>query len=206
MNDMYESLRKATEQDENRKVDRTACMVLADWLEENGSQEEADFWRWYAGVEIRPYKFGRELRLWFSKAEGDQADPPSDLPEELADRMQGEVYELNRWCKQYDSEALAVHTLFCAWVLLQKSKDSKPKHVTKETAQTHHIFYHAIARYKSGSKGAYQVRANGKCQTWKTRPNDYKLPIRFGFKGRGYITQENEQNFLLSDPTEENEK
>lgn len=35
-------------------------------------------------------------------------------------------------------------------------------------------------------------RSNGKCQTWKTRPEDFSLPIKYGFRGPyTYITPTN---------------
>ncbi len=36
-------------------------------------------------------------------------------------------------------------------------------------------------------------RANGKCKVWKTRPDDFKLPIKHGLYTYtyGYITQDN---------------
>ena len=40
-------------------------------------------------------------------------------------------------------------------------------------------------------------RANGKCQTWKTRPNEFKLPIKHGLHEYGYITHENAHLFKV---------
>jgi len=38
-------------------------------------------------------------------------------------------------------------------------------------------------------------RANGKCKTWKTRPTEFKLPIKHGMYSYGYITQDNAHLF-----------
>lgn len=34
-------------------------------------------------------------------------------------------------------------------------------------------------------------QASGKCKTWKTRPNEFKLPIKFGLYKSAYLTHEN---------------
>lgn len=41
-------------------------------------------------------------------------------------------------------------------------------------------------------------RANGKCKTWKTRPEEFKLPIKHGLYGYGYITHENAHLFEVT--------
>ena len=38
-------------------------------------------------------------------------------------------------------------------------------------------------------------RASGKCQTWKTRPNEFKLPVKHGLYNNAYITHENAHLF-----------
>jgi hypothetical protein len=35
----------------------------------------------------------------------------------------------------------------------------------------------------------YTARRNGKTKTWKTRPSDYRIPIKVGFKTCGHIDQ-----------------
>ncbi len=34
----------------------------------------------------------------------------------------------------------------------------------------------------------WQCRRNGRTQTWKTRPDDFRIPIKIGFKSYGNIT------------------
>lgn len=34
-------------------------------------------------------------------------------------------------------------------------------------------------------------RINGKMKTWKTRPDDYKIPVKHGLRDYGYITPKN---------------
>jgi hypothetical protein len=42
-------------------------------------------------------------------------------------------------------------------------------------------------------------RVNGKCKTWKRRPNDWRLPIKWGFRGPfGYVTPGNAGLFHLA--------
>lgn len=42
-------------------------------------------------------------------------------------------------------------------------------------------------------------RANGKCQTWKTRPDEFRLPIKHGLYDHSYITQDNAHLFEVSE-------
>jgi hypothetical protein len=34
-------------------------------------------------------------------------------------------------------------------------------------------------------------RVNGKVKTWKTRPNEFSIPVKHGLYDYGYITQKN---------------
>lgn len=38
-------------------------------------------------------------------------------------------------------------------------------------------------------------RRNGQTQTWVTRPNDFKVPIKYGLRDYTYITQDNAHEF-----------
>jgi hypothetical protein len=43
-------------------------------------------------------------------------------------------------------------------------------------------------------------RVNGKCKTWKTRPNNFRLPVKYGFNGPyDYITNYNCDMWHFSD-------
>lgn len=61
--------------------------------------------------------------------------------------------------------------------------------VTKEQALTARYFEHATL--KNADKTPVRARANGKCQTWKTRPEAFKLPVKYGLKQCFYITEAN---------------
>jgi hypothetical protein len=41
------------------------------------------------------------------------------------------------------------------------------------------------------------VRRNGRVILWKTRPDEFRLPIRNGYYNYGYITQDNLKDFHL---------
>jgi len=44
----------------------------------------------------------------------------------------------------------------------------------------------------------HKWRSNGKCKTWKTRPNAFRLPIKFGLYGHGYVEESNAEFFHLA--------
>jgi hypothetical protein len=49
-------------------------------------------------------------------------------------------------------------------------------------------FEHKTEKNADGSR--LRARRNGMTQTWKTRPNEFKIPIKIGLCGYGYITHE----------------
>lgn len=72
--------------------------------------------------------------------------------------------------------------------------------ITKEQAIELH--YGSIVHYTGrhdcsrsvGPKGGIKInivqfRVSGKCQTWKTRPNDFRLPVKFGLYESYAVTQ-----------------
>ncbi len=61
--------------------------------------------------------------------------------------------------------------------------------VTKQQAMTETRFEHVELKNTDGSPK--RCRANGKCKTWKTRPNDFKLPVKYGLYEYFHITNEN---------------
>lgn len=48
----------------------------------------------------------------------------------------------------------------------------------------------------------YKARRNGKTKTWQTRPNDFRIPITFGFKSHATIDQDNviSENLVITPP------
>jgi hypothetical protein len=62
--------------------------------------------------------------------------------------------------------------------------------------------YHGTARYASRGKqvgGPVQGRVNGKCKTWKTRPMEFRLPLKVGFRGFSEITEGNCHEWYLTE-------
>lgn len=57
--------------------------------------------------------------------------------------------------------------------------------ITKEQAMTRREFWHLTYRNADGTP--LRVRANGKCKTWKTRPEEFKLPVKHGLRDYLYI-------------------
>lgn len=49
--------------------------------------------------------------------------------------------------------------------------------------------------------GFYRIRVNGKPKTWKTRPEEIKIPVVFGLKGYFYLTERDIGDFEIGDGT-----
>jgi hypothetical protein len=65
--------------------------------------------------------------------------------------------------------------------------------LTREQALTGTRFHEDGERRKDGT--CYVHRRNGATQTWKTRPADYRTPVKYGLKGYGQITPANAHLF-----------
>jgi len=64
--------------------------------------------------------------------------------------------------------------------------------ITKEQALTVNRFHENTPR----SNGAcYVWRRNGRTQTWVTRPDHFKVPVKHGMWSYDYITQDNAHEF-----------
>jgi len=55
-------------------------------------------------------------------------------------------------------------------------------------------FWHATLTNVDG-KTPQMVRVTGKCKTWKTRPDEFKLPVARGMYEHGYITHETAEDW-----------
>ena len=51
------------------------------------------------------------------------------------------------------------------------------------------IFHHVTSKNSDGTPT--RCRVNGACKIWKTRPDDFRLPVKHGLKLCFYITPEN---------------
>jgi len=56
-------------------------------------------------------------------------------------------------------------------------------------------FHHVSEKNADGTP--LRVRVNGKCKTWKTRPNEFALPVKYGLYGHGKITHNNCDEWLV---------
>lgn len=68
--------------------------------------------------------------------------------------------------------------------------------ITKEQAvNSHHRqeFYFVGVGYT-----VKRCRVNGKCKTWKTRPTEFELPMKYGLRECFYIHHNNSHQFFSS--------
>jgi hypothetical protein len=73
--------------------------------------------------------------------------------------------------------------------------------ITKEQAMAlgyRDTIYHL--QLKTADKSPMRARVNGKCQTWKGRPDEFKLPMKHGFYDCFYLTHENNRNWSVEEP------
>ncbi len=54
--------------------------------------------------------------------------------------------------------------------------------------------HHVSLNNRDGSP--VRCRINGKCQIWKTRADDFKLPVKYGLKECFYITPANAADWV----------
>ena len=60
--------------------------------------------------------------------------------------------------------------------------------------------YHATRRNADGT--ATRAKVNGQCKTWKTRPDEFRLPVKHGLYDCFYITESNAAEWLTYDITQ----
>ena len=66
--------------------------------------------------------------------------------------------------------------------------------------QTFHYTGRHDCKRETGPRGGIKetvmrVRVSGTCQTWKTRPADFRLPVKYGLYESGAIDQGNAAQF-----------
>ena len=59
--------------------------------------------------------------------------------------------------------------------------------LTRENSETANSFYSKTLKNADGSR--LRARRNGKTKTWKTRPAEFKIPVKRGMYEYGYIDQ-----------------
>lgn len=57
--------------------------------------------------------------------------------------------------------------------------------------------YRQEVHYPTSSGQCAKARVNGAVKTWKTRPDDFRLPLKVGFRGFAEIRQYNQDEFYL---------
>lgn len=64
--------------------------------------------------------------------------------------------------------------------------------ITKQIAMSatyRQEFYHVALKNADGTP--IRCRVNGKCKTWKTWPDEFRLPVKYGLKSCFYIDNSN---------------
>lgn len=65
--------------------------------------------------------------------------------------------------------------------------------VTKKDALTLIMFHHNTNKNANGT--CQRWRSNGKVKVWKTRPDDFRLPVKYRLRGYTYIDNYNAADF-----------
>lgn len=58
-------------------------------------------------------------------------------------------------------------------------------------ALTAHEFYHRKLKYGVRNGGPIRVRRMGRTKTWKTRPGEFRIPVKYGLRDSFYIDHTN---------------
>ena len=66
--------------------------------------------------------------------------------------------------------------------------------ITKDQAMTADFFHLGDCSKRVGKRGAIFLtisswRRMGQTKTWKTRPEDFRVPVKYGLRHSGYVTQ-----------------
>lgn len=59
------------------------------------------------------------------------------------------------------------------------------------------VFHHVTDKDSKGNP--VKCRVNGQCKIWKTRPTEFRLPVKYGLKHCFYITQDNCDEWVVTD-------
>jgi hypothetical protein len=74
--------------------------------------------------------------------------------------------------------------------------------VTKQDCINGGVFHYTEAEGYVDGKGKPKIerwRSNGRCKTWVTRPDEFRLPVKFGLYGYSAITNLNAYEFHRED-------
>ncbi len=81
-------------------------------------------------------------------------------------------------------------------LIISKNAVSVKELVNRSNAMTANNFEHISQKNKDGSP--VRVRRNGKTQTWKKQPDNFRIPIKYGLYGYGNLTQDNAHEFVIA--------
>lgn len=76
-----------------------------------------------------------------------------------------------------------------------KKEDTMILEEAKEL-QRNDILHHTTAKNADGTPERWRV--NGKVKTWKRDPKRMEVPVKYGLRGYGYITEDNCRFFNLA--------
>lgn len=68
--------------------------------------------------------------------------------------------------------------------------------ITKQQAMTCTRFEHVTMKNADGTP--VRARANGRCKTWVTRPEEFSLPIKHGLRDCFYLTLRNAHEWVAA--------
>lgn len=102
------------------------------------------------------------------------------------------VYKTNMIESLGDSDEIEDVKSILGDIPLDPGAPTEPGQVNKQVCENAYYGQNFFSRhdfYRDGSP--HQVRVSGKCKTWKTRPHEFRLPVKYGFYQSFYITQAN---------------
>lgn len=68
--------------------------------------------------------------------------------------------------------------------------------ITEHQALTADRFEHVSAR--NADNTPMRARRSGATRVWKTRPGEFKIPVKHGLRNSGYITNENAAHWYVA--------
>jgi len=83
-------------------------------------------------------------------------------------------------------------------VWMRKPTTSRETTMTKEDAinATYRQEFHHI-KLTNADGSPLRARVNGACKVWKTRPADFRLPMKYGLRECFYIDQDNAHEWVV---------
>lgn len=119
----------------------------------------------------------------------DRIAKPSVIGEDLATVYKNSVYEADEDIRS---------------ILGGDPYEQPPGVVNKAVCMAAHYnqtFYHRTEKNADGSP--LRVRVSGRCKTWATRPDEYRLPVKYGLYQSLAITERNASEWTTINPREQ---